>query len=196
MIGLISLLFHFIAARFKSRKRLEAENAALRQQLLVLARGAPKRLHLTNLDRLIFVCLYRLFPSILDTLVILKPQTVVRWHRSDLRTFWRWKPRSRGGRPKIPAEIRALIREMSQANALWGAPRLHGELLKLGMNLAQSTVAKYMLCRRGLPSQSWAAFRRKHIPEIVAASLSIVPTLARIVYQLILSHGRGQRISL
>ena len=147
MLGLATLVFHLLLALFKSRQRLEAENAALRQQLIVLARRAPKRLRLTNSDRLIFVCLYRLFPSILDALLILKPETVLRWHRAGLRALWRWKSRPRGGRPKIPAEVRALIREMSRANPLWGAPRLHGELLKLGINLAQSTVAKYMVRR-------------------------------------------------
>src|ERR671938_61412 len=158
MIGLVDLLFRFVLALFKSRQRLEDENAALRQQLIVLARRAPKRLHLTNADRLVFICLYRLFPSSLDALLILKPETVLRRHRAGLRALWRWRSRPRGGRPKIPAEVRGLIREMSRANPLWGAPRLHGELLKLGIHLAQSTVAKYMVRRRGPPSQSWATF--------------------------------------
>src|ERR671933_1554357 len=114
MIGLVGFLFRFFLALFKSRQRLEAENAALRQQLIVLARRAPKRLHLTNTDRLVFICLYRLVPSILDALLILKPETVLRWHRAGLRALWRWRSRPRGGRPKIPAEIRALIREMSK----------------------------------------------------------------------------------
>ena len=197
MIGLVSLLLHFIAAPFKSRQRLEAENAALRQQLIVLARRAPNRLQLTNTDRLVFICLYRLVPSILEALVILKPDTVVRWHRAGLRAFWRWKSRPRGGRPKIPAEIRALVRDMSRANPLWGAPRIHGELLKLGINVAQSTVAKYMVCRRGPPSQSWATFLRNHAPRIAAVDLFVVPTLAfKILYCLvILSHDRRQLVS-
>ncbi len=118
MIGLVGLLFRFLLALFKSRQRLEAENAALRQQLVVLARRAPKRLHLTNADRLVFICLYRLVPSILATLLILKPETLLRWHRAGLRALWHWKSRSRGGRPKIPVEVRALIREMSRASPL------------------------------------------------------------------------------
>src|ERR687883_146287 len=126
MIGLVGFLFRFVLALFKSRQRLEAENAALRQQLIVLARRAPKRLRLTTSDRLIFVCLYRLFPSILDALLVVKPETVLRWHRSGLRALWRWTSRPRGGRPKIPAEIRDLIREMSRANPLWGTPCPYG----------------------------------------------------------------------
>src|SRR5919199_4153674 len=197
MIGLVSLLVHFVLALFKSRQRLEAENAMLRQQLIVLARRTPKRPRLSSADRLVFICLYRLVPSILDALVILKPETVLRWHRAGLRAFWRYKSRSRGGRPKIPAEIRALIREMSQANPLWGAPRLHGELLKLGINLAQSTVAKYRVRRRGPPSQSWATFLRNHAPQIAAIDLFFMPTLAfRLLYCLvILGHGRRQLVA-
>src|ERR671928_973273 len=198
MIGLLRLLFHFLLALFKSRQRLEAENAALRQQLIILARRTRKRPRLTGADRLVFLCLYRLFPSILDALLILKPETVLRWHRAGLRALWRYKSRSRGGRPKMPAEARALIREMSQANPLWGAPRLHGELLKLGINLAQSTVAKYMVRWRGPPSQSWATFLRNHAPQIAAIDLFVVPTLTfRHLYCLvILGHGRRQPIAL
>ena len=174
MLGLATLVFHLLLALFKSRQRLEAENAAF-QQLIVLARRAPKRLHLTNTDRLVFIDLYRMFPWIRDALLIPKPETVLRWHRAGLRTFWRWKSRPHGGRPKIPAELRALIREMSRANPLWGAPRLHGELLKLGISLAQSTVAKYMVRRRGPPSQNWATFLRNHAPQIAAVDLFILP---------------------
>ncbi len=198
MIGLVGLLFRFLIALFKSRQRLEAENAMLRQQLIILARRAPKRLRLTNTDRLVFIGLYRLFPSILSALLILKPESVLRWHCAGLRALWRWKSRPRGGRPKIPAEVRALIREMSRANPLWGAPRLHGELLKLGINLAQSTVAKYMVRRRGPPSQNWATFLRNHAPQIAAIDLLVVPTLTfRLLYCLvILGHGRRQLIAI
>jgi hypothetical protein len=175
MIGLVSLLVHFVLALFKSRQRLEAENAALRQQLIVLARRTPKRPRLSSADRLVFLCLYRLVPSILETLVILKPETVLRWHRAGLRAFWRYKSRSRGGRPKIPAEIRALIREMSRANPLWGAPRLHGELLKLGINLAQSTVAKYMVRRPRTGRRSCATMLRRS-PQSTSSSFRRSPS--------------------
>ena len=120
---------------------------------LVLKRSAPARLRLRNADRLIFVWLYRLFPSLLGAAVIFKPETLVRWHRSGFRLYWRWKSRRhRVGRPAIPADVRDLVRRMSRDNPLWGAPRIHGELLKLGIDIAQSTVAKYMPRRRGPPS--------------------------------------------
>jgi hypothetical protein len=111
---------------------LEAEVLVLRHQLNVLRRKCPKRLVFGNVDRLVFAALYRVAPGVLDALKILKPQTVIRWHRAGFRTYWRWKSRPRGGRPKIGADIRQLIRDMSVANPLWGAPRIHGELLKLG----------------------------------------------------------------
>jgi hypothetical protein len=105
------------------------------------------------IDQLIFVGLYRLFHKVCDALAIVKPETVVRWHRAGFRSHWRWKSRRRGGRPTVPLEIRRLIREMSIANPLWGAPRIHGELLKLGIDIGQTSVAKYMARRRGSPSQ-------------------------------------------
>jgi len=121
-----------------SRVSRDAEILFLRQQLLVLRRAAPARLRLRNSDRLIFVWLYRLFPSLLDAAVIFKPETLVRWHRGGFRLFWRWKSRRRAGRPAVPAGVRGLVRQMSRANPLWGAPRIHGELLKLGIEISQS----------------------------------------------------------
>jgi hypothetical protein len=119
---------------------LEAEILVLRHQLNVLRRKSPKRLAFGNIDRLVFAGLYRLAPGVLDALKILKPQTVIRWHRAGFRAYWRWKSRPHGGRPKTPADIRQLIRDMSIANPLWGAPRIHGELLKLGIDVGQTTV--------------------------------------------------------
>jgi hypothetical protein len=123
----------------------EAEIIFLRQQLLVLNRPAPVHLRLRNRDRLIFVWLYRLFPSLLESAVIFKPETLLRWHRSSWRLYWRWKSRRRVGRPSVPDDIRNLVRQLSRENPLWGAPRIHGELLKLGIEVAQATVAKYMI---------------------------------------------------
>jgi hypothetical protein len=117
---------------------------ALRHQLIVLRRKSPKRLAFSNFDRLIFASLYRIAPNVLNALVIVKPETVIRWHSAGFRLFWRWRSRSRGGRPKVPLEIRQLIRAISLANPLWGAPRIHGELLKLGIEIGQTSVAKYM----------------------------------------------------
>jgi hypothetical protein len=110
----------------------------------VLRRKAPKRLVFSNFDRFVFASLYRIAPGVLNALVIVKPETVIRWHRAGFRLFWRWKSRFRVGRPKVPLEIRQLIRNMSLANPLWGAPRIHGELLKLGIDVGQTSAAKYM----------------------------------------------------
>jgi transposase InsO family protein len=121
--------------------------------------------------------MYRWFPSILKVVTIIEPETLVRWHRAGFRRYWRWKSRSRGGRPQIEIELRALIRQMSMENLLWGAPRIHGELLKLGFEVAQSTVAKYMVKRRGPPSQGWQTFLRNHAPDIAAMDLFVVPTI-------------------
>ena len=144
MADLLKLFLAVLASLFKSRARLEAENLVLRQQVNVLRRRMPKRPPLANIDRLLFVWLYRWFPSTAGALAIVRPETVIRWHRLGFRAYWRWRSGNRVGRPKVSAELRALIREMSQANPLWGAPRIHGELLKLGFEVAQSTVAKYM----------------------------------------------------
>jgi hypothetical protein len=132
----------------RSRAALEAEIWVLRQQINVLRRTAPKKLSFSAIDRLIFVGLYRLFLKVCDALAIVKPGTIVRWHRAGFRLYWRWKSRPRGGRPTVPLEIRRLIREMSIANPLWGAPRIHGELLKLGINIGQTSVAKYGQTKR------------------------------------------------
>jgi hypothetical protein len=129
--------------------RLEAENAVLRHQLNVLRRKLRGRVRLANHDRWFFIQLYRWFPSILRVLTIIRPETLVRWHRAGFRRSWRWKSRRRGGRPQIETELRALIRRMSVENPLWGAPRIHGELLKLGFEVARSSVAKYMVKQRG-----------------------------------------------
>src|SRR6476659_4299960 len=177
MIGLLCFVVAVLASPFKSKIRLEAENATLRHQLVVLRRQLKGRARLTNNDRWFFVQLYRWFPSILPALMIIRPETLLRWHRAGFRSYWRWKSNSRGGRPRIEIELRALIRQMSTENQLRGAPRIHGELLKLGFSVAQSTVAKYMVKRRGPPSQEWRTFLRNHAPDIAAMDLFVVPTI-------------------
>jgi hypothetical protein len=166
-----------VASPFKSKLRLEAENAVLRHQLIVLKRRLHGRVWLTNNDRCFFLQMYRWFPSILKVVRIIQPETLVRWHRAGFRCYWRWKSWRRGGRPRIEIELRALIRQMSTENLLWGAPRIHGELLKLGFSVAQSTVATYMVKRRGPPSQGWKTLLRNHAPDIVAMDLFVVPTI-------------------
>src|SRR5215813_9622211 len=132
MIGLFCFALAVLASPFKSKLRLEAENAVLRHQLIVLRRRLHGRVRLTNHDRWFFTQLYRWFPAILRVLTIIRPETLLRWHRAGFRSYWCWKRNSRGGRPQIQIELRALIRQMSMENPLWGAPRIHGELLKLG----------------------------------------------------------------
>src|SRR5246500_4714060 len=163
MIGLLCFVVAVLASPFKSKLRLEAENAVLRHQLIVLKRKLHGRVRLTNLDRWFFIQLYRWFPSILKAIAIIRPETLVRWHRAGFRRYWRWKSRSLGGRPQVDADLRALIRRMSADNPLWGAPRIHGELLKLGFEIAQSSVAKYMVKRSRPPSQGWRTFLRAFI---------------------------------
>jgi transposase InsO family protein len=177
MVALIWFVLTVLASPFKSKSRLEAENTALRHQLIVLRRKVRGRARLSNNDRWFFVQLYRWFPSILQVLTIIRPETLVSWHRAGFRRYWRWKSRSRGGRPQIETELRGLIRQMSMENLLWGAPRIHGELLKLGFEVAQSTVAKYMVKRRGRPSQGWRTFLRNHAPDVAAMDLFVVPTI-------------------
>ena len=177
MIALFCLCLTLFVSPFKSKRRLEAENAALRHQLIVLRRKVRGRVRLTDDDRLFFIQLYRWFPTILNAITIVRPETLVRWHRAGFRRYWRWKSHSLGGRPQIDADLRALIRRMSVDNPLWGAPRIHGELLKLGFEVAQSSVAKYMVKRRGPPSPGWRAFLRSHAPDIAAMDLFIAPTI-------------------
>jgi hypothetical protein len=195
MADLLKLFLAVLASLFKSRAQLEAENLVLRQQVNVLRRRSPKRPALKNIDRLLFVWLYRCFPSTAGALAIVRPETVIRWHRIGFRAYWRWRSRSRTGRPNVSAELRSLIGKMSQANPLWGAPRIHGELLKLGFEVAQSTVAKYMKRRRGPPSQGWKTFFRNHLPDIGAIDLFVVPTIGfKLLYGLVILTLQRRRL--
>src|SRR6202048_2710110 len=197
MRDLCRLIGWMVVDLIRSRAALEAEIWTLRQQINVLRRTAPKKPSFSAIDRLVFVGLYRLFPNVRKALAIVKPETIVRWHRAGFRSYWRWKSRPRGGRPTVPLEIRRLIREMSIANPLWGAPRLHGELLKLGIDIGQTSVAKYMVRRKGPPSQGWRTFIRNHADGIGAMDLFVVPTISfRLLYGLlIMGHGRRQVLS-
>jgi hypothetical protein len=176
MIGLFCFALTVLASPFKSKLRLEAENAVLRHQLMVLRRRLHGRVRFTNHDRWFLIQLYRWFPSILQVLTIIRPETLVRWHRAFV-VIGVGKSLGRGGRPQIETELRALIRRMSIENPLWGAPRIHGELLKLGFDVAQSSVAKYMVKRRRPPSQAWRVFLRNHARDIAAMDLFVVPTI-------------------
>ena len=175
---LFRLIWWAAVGLFRPRSSLQSEILVLRHQLNVLRRRSPKRVAVSNIDRLVFNWLYRLAPDALGALKILKPETVIRWHRAGFRAWWRWKSRPRGGRPKTPANVRQLIREMSIANPLWGAPRIHGELHKLGIDVGQTTVAKYMSKRRRPPSQGWKTFLRNHAQAVASIDMFVVPTIS------------------
>src|SRR6202158_917919 len=187
MLKLMRSIVSVVARRFRRRGVLEPEKLALRHQ-------RPGRLRLFTLDRWVWVWLYRLWPRCLDTMVLVKPATVVQWHRQGFRLFWRW--RSRSGRPLVHREVRKLIREISGANPLWGAPRIHGELLKLAIEISQATVAKYRVRRRGMPSQSWRCFLRNHAQGIAAIDMFVVASASfRLLYvMIILAHDRRRII--
>jgi hypothetical protein len=166
MIALGLLFLRLLCDRFKPRQQLEAEILVLRHQLNILQQRAPGRPHLRWVDRALFIWLYRRCPRILNAITVVRPETVLRWHRMGFAAYWRWKSRSPGGRPRITKEVRDLIRRMSLENPLWGATKIHGELLKLGIQVAQSTVSTYMVPRRDRPLQTWKTFVRNHMEGI------------------------------
>jgi transposase InsO family protein len=196
MVNLLKFVGAVLASILKSPARREAEILFLRQQVLVLRRLAPGRARLGLADKLIFVWLYRLFSTVSDAALIFKPETLVRWHRRGFRLFWRWKSRRPAGRPTLPVDVRKLVLQMSRENPPGGAPRIHGELLKLGIEIGQSSVAKYMARSRRPPSQSWRTFFRNHAPDIAAMDLFVVPTIGfKLLYGLaILRLGRRQLV--
>ena len=180
-----------LKAIVKSRASLVAENVALRQQLAVLERKM-KRPRLRNSERIFWVWLSRLWKSWPSALLIVQPETVIKWHRQGFRLYWRFKSRKKKGRPKIEAEIRILIRRMSRDNPTWGAPRILSELLLLGYSVAESTVAKYMVRTPKPPSQTWRSFLKNHVGQIAAIDFFTVPTISfRVLYVfLVLLHCR------
>src|SRR6266446_8749839 len=194
MLDLCRLIFGLAGDLLRSRVALEAEILVLRQQINVLRRANPKGLRFVSIDRLILGGVCRLFPKMYGALAIVRPETVMRWHRAGFRSYWRWKSKHRRGRPAVTVEMRQLIRQMSVANPLWGAPRIHGELLKLGIAVGQTSVAKYMVRSRVPRSQGWRTFLRNHADGIAAMDLFVVPTTSfRLVYGLlILEHSRRQ----
>ena len=194
MAGFIRLLFGTFRDCLRSHERLLAENLVLRHQLNVLRRKTPKRRRFSGGDRALFSWIYWFCPSVLRVLAIVRPETVIRWHRAGWRAWWRWKCRNRGGRPRIDTELRDQIRQMCRDNPLWGAPRIHGELLKLGYDIAQSTVSKYCVRRRGPPSQGWKTFLQNHADGIASIDLFVVPSIIfECLYVfVVLGHRRRQ----
>jgi len=194
MLAFITTLSSLLLCRLRSRAALELEVVALRHQLAVLRRQRPGRPRLTSMDRLLWVWLYRVWPRCLKVMVLVKSATVVQWHRQGFRLYWHW--RSRPGRPRAQRELRDLIRQMSRANPLWGAPRIHGELLKLGIEVSQATVAKYMARRVGRPSPTWRSFLRNQAAGIAAIDMFVVVSASfRLLYvMIILAHDRRRII--
>ena len=177
MVTFLSTIVSFLSLRICSRATLELEVIALRHQLGVLKRQRPGRVKFFFADRLLWVWLYRIWPQAINAMVLVKPTTVMQWHRRGFRLTWRWRSRTlRPGRPKIASEIGDLIRQMSTANPLWGAPRIHGELLKLGIEVSQATVGRYMPWRPKDPSPTWRSFLRNHMTDVAAVDMFVVAT--------------------
>jgi hypothetical protein len=194
MFAILHTLGMLVADLFKSRTRLEAENLFLRHQLTIALRQAPPRLRLRGSDRALLIGITRLWPSLLGMTQVVQPETILRWHRAGFKMYWSWKSRNRAGRAKIDRGLRDLIRRMSKENRLWGASRIHGELLMLGFEVAQSTVSKYMVQVRNPPPQTWKTFLRNHAEAIAAIDMCVVPTVSfdRMFAFLVLGHGRRQ----
>ncbi len=172
---MLDLVRCLVTILFASRAKLAAENLALRHQLSILGRSV-KRPRLRKRDRIFWVWLSKLWPGWRTALVVVKPATVVAWHRKGFRLYWRWKSR-RHGRPKIDAEVRALIRRMSMENPFWGAPRIQAELTMLGVDVADSTIAKYLVTKPSRPpSQTWRTFLANHLDCTAACDFFVVPT--------------------
>jgi hypothetical protein len=194
MFAILHALGMFVADLFKSRTRLEAENLFLRHQLTIALRQAQPRLRLRGSDCALLIGITRLWPSLLGMTQVVQPETILRWHRAGFKMYWRWKSRNRAGRPKIDRGLRDVIERMSKENPLWGASRIHGELLMLGFEVAQSTVSKYMMRPPKPPSQTWKTFLRNHAEAIAAIDMCVVPTLTfdLLFAFLVLGHGWRQ----
>jgi transposase InsO family protein len=192
MISVLISLLLTARSSLRSRAALQLEVLALHHQLQVLNRSRPRRVRLAPIDRLLWAWLSHVWSDWRGALILVQPDTVVAWHRRGFRVFWAWKSHRHVGRPTIPADVRALIRTMSQDNPLWGAPRVHGELLKLGVDVSQATVAKYMTRSQRPPSQTWRTFLANHLGQIAAADFFVVPTATcRLLFVLvILAHER------
>jgi putative transposase len=193
MLTILRLLFSSLRSSLRSRAALQAEILALRHQLLVLQRSAQgRRMRFHAIDRVFWVWLSRLWQGWRSRVRIMKADTVIAWNRKGFRLYWTWKSRARKGRPVKSRDIRDLIRKMSLANPGWGAPRIHGELLKLGIEIGETTVAKYLVRPRRPPSQTWKTFLANHIQQLVSADFFVVPTATfRLLFVfLVLSHDR------
>src|SRR5437879_9064610 len=197
MVRWLGILLRTFRSVVRTRRELALEDLALRQQLAVWKARQP-RPRLTEMDRIFWIVLARFWKNWRSSLQVVRPETVVRWHRRGFRLYWAWKSRRRWGRPAIGRDLRDLIRQMSCANPLWGAPRIHGELLKLGLTVSQATVSKYMVRPRRPPSQAWRTFLKNHAPDLIALDCFTVPTATfRVLFVLvILTHSRRRLVHL
>ncbi|MBF0447995.1 MAG: transposase [Magnetococcales bacterium] len=196
MSDIIHLFLKAVQCFFQSRAAMQLEILALRHQISVLHRQQKKRPALNHWDRIFWVWLSQIWPRWKEALVIVKPDTVVKWHQTGFKMFWRWRSRKkRPGRPPVPKEVRDLIRQMSRENPFWGAPRIHGELLILGYDVGETTVAKYMIKPKKPPSQTWKTFLENHADQIVALDFFTVPTIFfKVLHVLILIDHDRRRI--
>src|SRR6516164_5451960 len=193
MLVFLTTFLAILPSILRSRVALELENLVLRHQIGVLQRSPAKRPKLTSGDRFLWICLSRLWRDWRAALAIVKPETVVAWHRAGFRLFWTWKVRcGQPGRPIISPKVRALIRKMCMENPSWGAPNFHGELLKLGINIGESSVSKYMVRSGKPPSQTWRTFLENHAQQLVSIDFFTVPTIRfQVLYVfLVLAHDR------
>ncbi len=198
MIKLLRIVLASVVSAFRTRRDLALVNLALRQQL-ALFKQTGRRPPLSDADRAFWVVLSRIWARWKGVLVVVKPETVIAWHRKGFRQYWMWKSRRRRpGRPLVPRELRDLIRKMSIANPRWGAPRIHGELLKLGITVSQATVSKYIVRGRKPPSQTWRTFLDNHVTDLVSMDFLVVPTATfRVLFVLaILAHDRRRIVHL
>jgi putative transposase len=195
MVRWLGILLRTFRSAVRTRRELALENLALRQQLAVWKARRP-RPRVTEMDRIFWIVLSRVWENWRSSLQVVRPETVVRWHRRGFRLYWAWKSRRRSGRPMISTELRDLIRRMSCANPLWGAPRIHGELLKLGLTVSQATVSKYMVRPRRPPSQAWRTFLKNHAEHLIALDFFTVPTATfRVLFVLVmLTHSRRRLV--
>ena len=191
MLDIVIALIRSLVSALGSRRNLALENLALRQQLAV-AKRHMRPSNLTDADRIFWIVLARCWSRWRDVVFVVKPDTIVRWHRLWFRYYWRKKSRPKSGRPRIVSELRDLIRGMSAANPLWGAPKIHGELLKLGIQVSEATVSRYMPRRKTKPTQTWKTFLANHVQDLASIDFFTVPTAPfRVLYVLpVLSHDR------
>jgi transposase InsO family protein len=189
----LKVILGTLRSSVRNRRELALENLALRQQLATMKYRTP-RPRLTDSDRLFWVVLSRFWPKWTDVIHIVQPATVIRWHRQGFRYYWRWKSRRRG-RPRIDSETRRLVRKMCLANPLWGAPRIHGEFLKLGIDISEATVSKYMVRHHGPPSQGWRTFLQNHSKELISLDFLTVPTASfKVLFVLVILSNDRRRI--